>query len=53
VGLGVTELSMSPPAIALVKDAIRRGSYKRAQEISASALEMTSASEVRRLIESD
>ena len=53
VGLGVTELSMSPPAIALVKDAIRRVTYKRAQEIAASALEMTSAGEVRRLIESD
>ncbi|MDQ3659860.1 MAG: phosphoenolpyruvate--protein phosphotransferase [Actinomycetota bacterium] len=53
VGLGVTELSMSPPSIALVKDAIRRVTYKRAQEVAASALEMTSASEVRQLIESD
>lgn len=53
VGLGVTELSMSPPAIALVKDAVRRVTYERAKEIAASALEMASASEVRRLIEND
>ena len=53
VGLGVTELSMSPPAIALVKDAIRRMSHQRAKEVAALALEMASASEVRRLIETD
>ena len=53
VGLGVTELSMSPPAIALVKDAIRRVSYERAREVAASAMEMASAGEVRRLIETD
>jgi len=53
VGLGVTELSMSPPAIALVKDAIRRVSYERAREVAASAMEMVSAGEVRRLIETD
>jgi len=53
VGLGVTELSMSPPAIALVKDAIRRMTHQRAKEVAALALEMASASEVRRLIETD
>jgi multiphosphoryl transfer protein len=53
VGLGVTELSMSPPAIALVKDAIRRMTHQRAEETAALALEMASASEVRRLIETD
>jgi phosphoenolpyruvate-protein kinase (PTS system EI component) len=44
---------MSPPAIALVKDAIRRMSHQRAAEVAALALEMASASEVRRLIETD
>ena len=53
VGLGVTELSMSPPAIALVKDAIRRVSYELASEVAASVMDMASAGEVRRLIEND
>ncbi|HEU4488319.1 MAG TPA: phosphoenolpyruvate--protein phosphotransferase, partial [Actinomycetota bacterium] len=53
VGLGVTELSMSPPAIALVKDAIRGVSYERAREAAASVMEMASADEVRRLVETD
>lgn len=47
VGLGVTELSMSPVAIAQVKDVVRRIDASDARRLAASALEMTSAEAVR------
>jgi len=48
VGLGVTELSMTPVAIAQVKDVVRRIDVPEARQLAAAALEMTSAESVRR-----
>jgi phosphotransferase system enzyme I (PtsI) len=54
VGLGVDELSMSPVAVPLVKDAIRKVEYSRARELKDVALSCKTAVDVlthcRRLI---
>ncbi|MFB3738718.1 MAG: phosphoenolpyruvate--protein phosphotransferase [Candidatus Velamenicoccus archaeovorus] len=49
VGLGVTELSASPPAIPRVKRAVRELRLATARELAARALELGSAAEVRDL----
>ena len=50
IGLGVTELSMSPPAIPLVKAAVRRVDTTTATRLAEEALGLASAAEVRELI---
>ncbi|MHB8294877.1 MAG: phosphoenolpyruvate--protein phosphotransferase [Acidimicrobiales bacterium] len=50
IGLGVTELSMSPRAIPEVKDAIRSLSSVDARSLATSALRCDSAAGVRRLL---
>jgi phosphoenolpyruvate-protein phosphotransferase/dihydroxyacetone kinase phosphotransfer subunit len=50
VGLGVRELSVAPPAVPGVKDAIRRVSAAGAQSLAARALTATSADDVRALL---
>ena len=50
IGLGVTELSMSPPAIPLVKAAVRRVDTATATRLAEEALGLASAAEVRDLI---
>jgi phosphocarrier protein FPr len=51
VGLGVHELSMSPPAIPAVKDAVRSLSATDAQALARVALDRHSAAGVRALLE--
>jgi phosphoenolpyruvate-protein phosphotransferase/dihydroxyacetone kinase phosphotransfer subunit len=51
VGLGVKELSMSPPAIPTVKAAIRATTHERARELARRALDGDSATAVRKLLE--
>jgi phosphoenolpyruvate-protein phosphotransferase/dihydroxyacetone kinase phosphotransfer subunit len=50
VGLGVRELSLSPPAIPAVKDAVRSLSAKNAKHLAALALQRDSAASVRALL---
>ena len=50
VGLGVRELSMGAPAIALVKEALRRVTLADAEALAARALAAVSADEVRALL---
>ena len=50
VGLGVRELSMSPPAIPAVKDAVRSLSAKKAQHLARLALQRDSAASVHALL---
>ncbi len=50
IGLGVTELSMSPPAIPLVKAAVRRVDTATASRIAQEALTLANATEVRELL---
>ena len=50
VGLGVHELSMSPPAIARVKRAVRETTLADARDLAARALAASSAAEVRALV---
>ncbi|CAN5646671.1 phosphoenolpyruvate--protein phosphotransferase [soil metagenome] len=50
VGLGITELSMGPASIPLVKDAVRRCSAGEAGELASSALAAASPDEVRALL---
>ncbi|HEX2367801.1 MAG TPA: phosphoenolpyruvate--protein phosphotransferase [Acidimicrobiia bacterium] len=50
IGLGVTELSMSPPAIPLVKAAIRQVDTATASRIAQEALGLANATEVRELL---
>jgi len=50
LGLGVTELSMSAPAIPNVKRAVRKVDLGRARELATSALEAPSAEAVRELV---
>jgi multiphosphoryl transfer protein len=50
VGLGVQELSLSPPAIPAVKDAVRSLSTKTAKQLAALALQRDSAASVRALL---
>ena len=50
IGLGVDELSVSPPAVPAVKAAVRRASYAECKELAAKAVALGSAAEVRALI---
>jgi phosphocarrier protein FPr len=50
VGLGVRELSMSPPAVPAVKDAVRSLSVNKAQQLATLALQRDSAASVRALL---
>jgi phosphocarrier protein FPr len=50
VGLGVRELSMSPPAIPAVKHAVRSLSVNKAQQLATLALQRDSAASVRALL---
>jgi phosphoenolpyruvate-protein phosphotransferase/dihydroxyacetone kinase phosphotransfer subunit len=50
IGLGVQELSLSPPAIPAVKDAVRSLSAKNAKQLAALALHRDSAASVRALL---
>jgi len=49
LGLGITELSMSPARIALAKEAVRTTALARARSLAGQALKAASAAEVRRL----
>jgi phosphocarrier protein FPr len=50
IGLGVEELSVSPPAVPAVKAAVRRADYAECQELAGRAVALGSAAEVRALI---
>jgi phosphocarrier protein FPr len=50
VGLGVTELSVNPPAIPTVKEAVRQVDSGAAAALAREALRLTSADEVRALL---
>jgi phosphocarrier protein FPr len=50
LGLGVRELSMAPPAIAAVKEAVRTTSLDDARELATRALACATAAEVRNLL---
>ena len=50
LGLGVTELSVAPPAVPRVKQAVRGTTMSDAAGLAARALEATSAAEVRALV---
>jgi phosphocarrier protein FPr len=50
IGLGVRELSMTPRAIPVVKDAIRSMSANKAKQLAALALHRDSAASVRALL---
>ena len=49
VGLGVTELSVNPPAIPTVKEAVRQVDFGAAAALAREALRLASADEVRAL----
>jgi phosphocarrier protein FPr len=50
LGLGVDELSMSPPSIPIAKEIVRDWSVSHAQSLAAQALDLDSAETVRTLI---
>jgi phosphoenolpyruvate-protein kinase (PTS system EI component) len=50
IGLGVTELSMNPSLVPLVKAAVKRVDSTRARRLADRALGLTSAEEVRDLL---
>lgn len=50
IGLGVTELSANPPAIPLVKQAVRHCDLLRCRELAEQALHCTSSEAVRKLL---
>ncbi|MDD5628636.1 MAG: phosphoenolpyruvate--protein phosphotransferase [Elusimicrobia bacterium] len=50
IGLGVEELSVSPPAVPAVKAAVRRADYAACQELADRAAALGSAAEVRVLV---
>lgn len=50
-GLGVGELSVSPPSVASVKDVVRGWSMTQMRELARGALEQPTAGEVRALVE--
>lgn len=49
IGLGVDKLSISPPAVPLIKDVIRNLHYSECTELAENALQTGSASEIRSL----
>jgi multiphosphoryl transfer protein len=49
IGLGVRELSVAPPSIPLVKEAVRETDAARAAETAARAQQLADAAEVRAL----
>jgi phosphocarrier protein FPr len=51
IGLGITELSANAPSIPAVKQAVRSVDAERASALAAEALTLSSASEVRTLVE--
>ena len=51
LGLGLDEWSMSPPAIALVKERVRTLSREDSRVIAATCLKATSPTQVRRILE--
>ncbi len=50
IGLGVDELSMSPPSIPIAKEIVRDWSVSQAQSLAAQVLDLDSAETVRALI---
>jgi phosphocarrier protein FPr len=50
VGLGVGELSVVPPAVGSIKQAIREIDSRQAEDLAATALSMPTAAAVRRLL---
>jgi phosphocarrier protein FPr len=50
IGLGVKELSVSVPALAMIKTQIRKLSHQRCEELAQMALNLSSASQVRDLV---
>jgi multiphosphoryl transfer protein len=50
LGLGVTELSVSPAAVPAVKAAVRQLDLRRCAELAGECLDAVSAAEVRRLV---
>jgi phosphocarrier protein FPr len=50
IGLGVTELSATPPAIPLIKQAIRQCDLFRCRQVAEQMLRCTTAEEVRALL---
>jgi phosphoenolpyruvate-protein phosphotransferase/dihydroxyacetone kinase phosphotransfer subunit len=50
VGLGVTELSVNPPAIPTIKEAVRQVDSRAAAALAREALRLASADEVRALL---
>ena len=50
LGLGVDELSMSPPSIPMAKEIVRGWSVSQAQSLAAQALDLDSAETVRTLV---
>jgi phosphocarrier protein FPr len=50
LGLGVTELSVSPAAVPAVKAAVRQLDVRRCAELAGECLDAVSAAEVRRLV---
>jgi len=50
LGLGVSELSVSPPAVPAVKAEVRRWSLAACQSLAEEALQLAEAAEVRKLV---
>jgi phosphocarrier protein FPr len=53
VGLGVTELSVNPPAIPAIKQAVRQVDFGAAATLASEALRLASADDVRALLASE
>jgi phosphocarrier protein FPr len=53
VGLGVSELSVNPPAIPATKEAVRRLDAETAAELAGEAMGLTSAEDVRALVDAE
>ncbi|MET1008993.1 MAG: phosphoenolpyruvate--protein phosphotransferase [Gaiellaceae bacterium] len=53
VGLGVTELSVNPPAIPAIKQAVRQVDFRAAATLASEALRLASADDVRALLASE
>src|SRR6185436_20102116 len=50
LGLGVDELSMSPPSIPRAKEIVRSQSFTESEKLAAKALESDSAAMIRKLV---